>query len=109
MKNTLDLMKNFAEKCADAYVNNFIDPDGRKVMNQPVVYFNRTTEEFGWCSSLTPLSEGEIVVETLEQGCYGETGDDPQIAREAIADLIVNYTDYTEILEKLEPEEDSNF
>ena len=109
LNETLKQMRKFADQCADAYVNQFIDPDGHKVMNQPVVYYNRTTGGFGWCSSLTPLSENEVAVEQIEQGIYGETGDDPDIARDAISQSIVDTMDYRDLLNKIEPEEDVNF
>lgn len=106
-KNTDQLISDFSKTCADAYVNQYVDPDGRKVMNNPVVYYNRTTESFGWCSSLTPLSEDEVWVETLELGIYGVTADDPEIAREDVQSYVFNEVDYDEFFYKIEPEEEN--
>jgi hypothetical protein len=103
LSETLSQMRQYAETVADAYVSQYIDPDGRKVMGSPVVYYNRTTKAFGWCSSLTPLSEDEVQLDTLEEGGFGETGDDPATAREAIAESM----DYRDLLDKIEPEEEN--
>lgn len=97
-------VRTFAKVAADAYANQYMG--GRQVMNMPVVYYNTETGAFGWCSSLTPLSAGEVVIETIEEGIYGETGEDAEIAREAIEAFITEEIDLDVFLGKIFPDED---
>lgn len=101
--NATKEIKKFAEAAADAYINQYII--GQGVMGQPVVYYNRTNKTYGWCSKMTPLSEDEVAVEWLEEGIYGETGDDPSLARQLIVDYLVSETDWRDLFDKISPEE----
>ena len=91
-------IKAFASAVADAYVNQYIEGD--PVMGTPIVYYNRTTGGFGWCSSLTPLNDDEIKCGTVEEGMYGDTdGGTPDEIRDAIEELIVMNTTIVDLPE----------
>lgn len=95
---TVSIIKAFASAVADAYIHQYIEGD--PVMGTPIVYYNRTTGEFGWCSSLTPLSDDEIKCETVEEGLYGDTsnGTADEI-RDGIEELIAMNTTLADLPE----------
>lgn len=62
--------KSFAQETASAYFAQYINDDG--VMNEPQIYYSPNDNEFGWCSTLTPLSGDEIQIMVLEHGCFGD-------------------------------------
>lgn len=95
------LLKDFAETVADAYVSQYVDQQGRRVMGQPVVYYNRTENRFGWTSSMTPLNDDEVLVETLERGIYGDEAETATEERAAIVEFITSQTDPRDLLEKI--------
>ena len=106
LSQTTDQMRDFAQTCADAYAVQFVEMGERMVMGRPIVFYDRDKKYFAWCSSQTPLADNEVLVETIsEPGIYGDTGDDPDIAREAIIGYIMSTLDWREVLEKIEPEE----
>jgi hypothetical protein len=83
-------IKEFASAVADAYVTQYHSDS--PVMGTPIVYYNRTTG-FGWCSSLTPLSDDEIILERVEEGNYGDTTDSTlDEIRQGIIELVVMTT-----------------
>ena len=66
----LKRMVSFAETCADAYVNQYIDPNGRKGKDNPLVYYNCSTNTFGWTSNQTPLEDQIIVLMQIQKGSF---------------------------------------
>ena len=83
------IIRDYAETCADIYVRQYIEHTG--VMNNPIIVFDMDTKNFGWHSSLTPLTDDEVLVTTLENGCFGDdTGASPDELRAAIATMILD-------------------
>jgi len=77
-------IKQYAKITADAYISQYITGEGR-VMNDPMICMD--ADGYIWSqSSLTPLGEDEIVLETLSEGMFGN---DPHVTARAIAHLIV--------------------
>lgn len=97
-------LTDYARTTADAYAGQYLSD--HRVMGQPTIVYNRTTCQFGWQSSLTPVGDDEVVVDTLEEGVFGETGDDPDVARAAITNLLLEQADWDGILSKIEGEEE---
>lgn len=94
-----NMIKNYAEVCANAYVGQFLLDD--PVMNEPVIIFDTETKKFSFQSSLSPVQNGDIVVDTIEEGMYGETSDDVDQAKEEIITCILEYMDKSELWEKI--------
>ena len=93
------IIKEFATEVADAYVAQYHRTF--PVMGTPIVYYNRTTGEFGWCSSLTPLSDDEILIERVEEGNYGDTSNSTlDEIRDGIIELVVMTTTLEDLPEE---------
>jgi len=93
------IIKEFAKVVADAYVNQY--HGGSRVMGTPIVYYNTETGEFGWCSSLTPLSDDEILIERVEEGNYGDTSNSTlDEIRQGIIELVVMTTTLDDLPEE---------
>ena len=65
--------KQLAKTVANAYFSQYVD--GNEVMNDPIIVFDSNTRQFEWQSSLTPLQDSEIQVDTLADGMFGDTKD----------------------------------
>lgn len=66
----------YASTVAAAYANQY-HPDRRfrcRVMGDAVVIYNHAENEFYYQSSLTPLEDDEVAIETIEEGVFGDTG-----------------------------------
>jgi hypothetical protein len=86
----------FAEVCADAYINQYLDPQGLKVSGHPVVLFNLKDNSFEWTSSDRYLSEFEISLAQIEKDHYDVLGDDLFMARYLIIEeIMVDPCSYT--------------
>lgn len=81
-------VSEFADVVACAYVAQYMS--GAHVMGEPVIYYNKSTDTVGWCSSLTPLSDDDVRITELFYQCFGDVGDDPEVAREYIKDYVTN-------------------
>lgn len=60
-----------ATTVANAYFSQYIKDDGG-VANDPIIVFDKNTQQFDWQSSLTPLQDSEIQVDTLTDGMFGD-------------------------------------
>ena len=94
-------MVSFAETCADAYINQYIEPKGGKVLENPLVYYNCRTNTFGWTSNQTPLEDQIIVLMQIQKGSFSKLGSDAEITRYLIVDSIMSNPDWHYILDKI--------
>lgn len=67
-----------AATVASAYFSQYINDEG--VTNDPIIIFNKGTQEFDWLDILTPLQDNEIQVDTLEDGMFGDPEDEKGLA-----------------------------
>ena len=88
----------FAQTVARAYFNQYVTYE-RPVMNDPQIYYNPDTGLFGSCSTLTPLSGGEVQVDVLEEGVFGEPS-----TLDGLADYLAEECDdyWESVLSKIE-------
>jgi len=78
------LIRRYAVAAADGYISQYVTGNGR-VMNDPVIVMD--DQGYIWSqSSLTPLEEDEIVLETLQEGMFGS---EEKITAAAIKRLIM--------------------
>ena len=99
MDTNRDLVNDYAVTCAEAYRDQYLGD--HEIMNQPRISYNLKTKIFGWGSSLTPLSENEVEIEKIEEGDYGETGDDADAAYHAIIEYLSQTTSAKTLLDKI--------
>lgn len=79
--------KQLAETVAEAYLDQFVRDE--RVMNDVIIVYDVDTEQFSSQSSLTPLQDGEIQVDTLVDGGFGDWDiDDEYTADDAEADMV---------------------
>ncbi len=75
----------FGKVAARAYFGQYVDGD-KRVMNNPQVYYATLDNNFGSCSTLTPLGDTEVQVFELEEGIFGgDVGDDENAFAEYLA------------------------
>jgi hypothetical protein len=97
----LKQMVSFAETCADAYVNQYVNPEGHKVVDDPVVYYNCDSNTFGWTSNLAPLDNQSIVIMQLQKGCFRHLENEIEMTRYFIVDSIMIDPDWHFVLDKI--------
>jgi len=95
--------RQLAQVVADAYFSQY-GPEERQshVMNNPAIIYDSGT--FSWCSSLTPDDEGEIRVDELEEGAFGNFDANEPGAEKALIDYIANDADdyWDSIVERIQ-------
>lgn len=101
MKTNKEILKNYAEVCAKAYVEQYVYPDSYGVMGNPIIVFDKDRDAFFFGSSINPPTPNEVLIETLEEGMYGDVPTDPDEARSAIIDFLVETTNLNKLLEKI--------
>jgi hypothetical protein len=85
----LNQMINFAETCADAYIEQYMFPKNSKPLGNLVVFYNIKNKEFHWTTSLTALGNNEIIFNQFNEDSFGHIGKDPVLVRYLIVDLIM--------------------
>lgn len=102
MKNTRSLRDQFAEIASEAYLEQY-GSQPHPVMDEPVIDYDTEGNVFGWGSSLTPTSDTDIRVDTLEEGCFGNFDVTDPNAKRLLREYIANDADdyWTEILAQI--------
>ncbi len=83
------VLREFAQVCADAYINQYVDPQGLKVFGYPVLYYGLKDHTIGWTSSMNPLREDEILIAYIYKDQFGDIGSDLFLARYLIEEKIM--------------------